>query len=300
MTATIMDIIDKISALPDPLVKMAYDDPATRQELISLKYPAIASVIYVVVIFTLKAIFQKRPLEVRWAVAFHNLFLCVLSFIMALYAAIEGLRLYVQTQSVYEIYCNDTGLLQGRVWFWALVFYLSKYYELFDTVLLAIRGRSLQFLHVYHHIIIMPLCLVFIREGVTYFWLGVVFNGTVHTFMYYYYFMDSMGYRLWWKSHLTKGQIFQFCYGIFSCIPWPYICNEPYLKITGSMLVFWFNQAVLLSFLFLFSRFYLRTYSTSQTGKKTPVKTSSGESSNKAKTNGKDAVRSSGGDKKTN
>jgi hypothetical protein len=82
--------------------------------------------------------------------------------------------------------------------------------------------------------------------------------------MYYYYCMTSLGFEIWWKKHITKLQIFQFCWGIFTWWPFPAVCGYAWNAFTKTpMFVFWFNQAVLLSFLFLFVRFYFRTYSSS-------------------------------------
>lgn len=277
----------------DPLLDLVTEDAGLRALLTDWRWPLAGTTLYVVVIGMLRGLCSSRgpigPLGLRWAVAAHNLVLCVLSFVMATQTAYEGWRLTTDGAGLGDHYCNaartgslgiledleqglsasskiavpygEERLLTGRVWMWCVVFYLSKYYELLDTVLLAARGRPLAFLHVYHHIIIIPLVLAFIRAEIAYFWVGVVFNATIHTFMYYYYFMDSLGYRLWWKSHLTKAQIFQFCWGIFTWWPFPVACSYTWTSTAAPMLVFWFNQAVLLSFLFLFVRFYLRTYS---------------------------------------
>ena len=44
------------------------------------------------------------------------------------------------------------------------IFYLSKYYEFLDTILLVLKKKPLDFLHCYHHAIVPTGC-----------WLG--FNG---------------------------------------------------------------------------------------------------------------------------
>jgi hypothetical protein len=268
----------------DPLVDAVVENAEWRATLMDWRWPVVGAVTYLVVIFVISRLFATNRTFLRWAVAGHNLLLCALSFIMAVQTTFEGSRLWLGTgnegqggRPFSEHYCDASRhgslgfygleeaapgrLLTGRVWFWCVVFYLSKYYELIDTVLLAARGRPMAFLHVYHHIIIIPLVLAFIQAEIAYFWVGVVFNATIHTFMYYYYFMDSLGYKLWWKSHLTKAQIFQFCWGIFTWWPFPVVCGYSWTSLEAPMLVFWFNQVVLLSFLFLFVRFYLRTYS---------------------------------------
>lgn len=52
----------------------------------------------------------------------------------------------------------------GRVFFWSYVYYLSKFYELLDTLILVLKGKPLTFLHVYHHATVIAMC---------FFWLEV-------------------------------------------------------------------------------------------------------------------------------
>jgi hypothetical protein len=275
--------VEELMHVWDPVVDAVAENDVWRAALMDWRWTIVGAGIYVVIISLLRRLCAPGgpigPLGLRWAVAAHNFVLCALSFVMATQTAYEGGRLWLGAggRPFAEHFCEASRdgslgiygleeappgrLLTGRVWVWCVVFYLSKYYELIDTILLAARGRPLAFLHVYHHIIIIPLVLAFIQAQIAYFWVGVVFNATIHTFMYYYYFMDSLGYKLWWKSHLTKAQIFQFCWGIFTWWPFPVVCGYAWNSLEAPMLVFWFNQAVLLSFLFLFVRFYLRTYS---------------------------------------
>lgn len=95
-----------------------------------------------------------------------------------------------------------------------------------------------------------------------YFYLnGVVANALIHSFMYYSYYKTSIGQPPSWKIYLTKAQIVQFVWGITSFLPFPLACGYEYTSVSGPMFVFWFNQAVLLSFFFLFMSFFTKKYS---------------------------------------
>jgi fatty acid elongase 3 len=174
---------------------------------------------------------------------------------MAICTGYQGLKIYLQ-HGLKELYCDSTHHMNGPIFFWSYVFYLSKYYEFFDTLFIILKKKELQFLHVYHHSIIVVLCLWFLRENVLFFFSGVVINATIHTFMYYYYSIASLGKTVWWKKYLTTGQIIQFIWGISSWWPFPVFCT-----LTSEIWMVWgFNQFVLFSFLVLFVQFFKKTY----------------------------------------
>ena len=49
----------------------------------------------------------------------------------------------------------------GPLFFWSYIYYLSKYYELLDTVLQLLKGRPPPhfFLHTYHHATVLVMAL---------------------------------------------------------------------------------------------------------------------------------------------
>jgi fatty acid elongase 3 len=311
--AMVMDVahqvlgkVEQVLHVWDPLVDAVAENDEWRAALMDWRWPLVGAAIYITLLAILRSACKVGgligPFDLRWAVTIHNFILCALSFVMATMTTWEGVRAWRADRSFEDHYCDASRdgqlgihgleptspdrMLTGRVWVWCVVFYLSKYYEFVDTILLALRGRPLHFLHVYHHIIIVPLVLAFIQAEIFYFWVGVVFNSTIHTIMYYYYCMTSLGFEIWWKKHITKLQIFQFCWGIFTWWPFPVVCGYAWNAFTQApMFVFWFNQAVLLSFLFLFVRFYFRTYSSSSAAAAGKGKAAHGKAkANKART----------------
>eukprot|EP01102_Stenamoeba_stenopodia_P015800 TRINITY_DN5446_c0_g1_i2.p1 TRINITY_DN5446_c0_g1~~TRINITY_DN5446_c0_g1_i2.p1 ORF type:complete len:297 (+),score=75.95 TRINITY_DN5446_c0_g1_i2:94-984(+) len=246
--------------------------------------PLIAIPIYLGVIFLLWLVMiNQKPMTLAFFKALHNAFLCLLSFAMATMTSYYAWKLY-QTEGLKGIYCDDKTLLtitpadyadplnasySAKLWFWCAVFYYSKYYELFDTVLLALCKKQLTFLHIFHHSIIIVLCLVFMQQRLVFFFSGVIINATIHTFMYYYYSIASYGHNVWWKKYLTKGQIIQFIWGFTSWWPFLYFCTGCSKQ---SIFVWYFNQFVLFSFLVLFLNFYRSTYRRpSSAGGKSPA-----------------------------
>jgi elongation of very long chain fatty acids protein 4 len=87
---------------------------------------------------------------------------------------------------------------------------------------------------------------------------GALFNSLVHVFMYSYYFIAALGpkYRkyLGWKRYLTLVQMVQFVLAIVMGLNALRVrCDFP----------LWMQYAMILymiSFLVLFSNFYIRTY----------------------------------------
>merc|ERR1712150_214822 len=100
----------------------------------------------------------------------------------------------------------------GELWFWAYVYYLSKYYELLDTVLQLLKGRPPPhfFLHVYHHSVVLFMAWGWLQCTQTLCFGGLIFNTSVHVVMYYYYFRRVLGWPTPWKRLVTQFQIVQF------------------------------------------------------------------------------------------
>lgn len=103
---------------------------------------------------------------------------------------------------------NAQGLLLAG---W--LFYLSKYYEFLDTFILLAKGKPSNFLQTYHHVatvVIMWGLVVFSNPAL---WLITVFNSGIHTLMYTYYALTSIGKAPGWKQLMTWLQIAQFFTG---------------------------------------------------------------------------------------
>ena len=100
----------------------------------------------------------------------------------------------------------------GSAYFWSYVYYLSKYYELLDTILAVLNGSRVPFfyLHVFHHSCVLFMAWNWLRYRQTLQFGGLVFNTFVHVLMYYYYAQKAIGVRVSWKHWITRVQILQF------------------------------------------------------------------------------------------
>ena len=155
--------------------------------------------------------------------------------------------------------------LVGRLILWIYVFYLSKYYELLDTVILLLKGRPLIFLHWYHHFITLLLVWACLMYGPPLTPLVSCANCAVHVFMYYYYMRAARGkpadkkFNETYKELVTSSQIVQFLIDELLSVlyivaeyrtNWSCSGKEPTL----------FGIVVITSFLLLFMSFYAKNY----------------------------------------
>lgn len=228
--------------------------------LSSVRYPVTAITVYLVTIFGLQRLMRHRePLRLRTITVAHNALLCLLSAAMGAGTLVEVIRV-AHAAGFGGVICDRGGVaMNGRLGAWMYVFYLSKFYELFDTLILVLRKRPLNFLHYYHHSVVLPLFYVYMRTGMVLQWILVVANSTVHVAMYYYYAMATLGRRVWWKKYITKAQIIQFIIDLTATWPYPFLYFSK-SGCSGNMRGWLFGQAVGLSFFKLFSDFYSRSY----------------------------------------
>lgn len=99
---------------------------------------------------------------------------------------------YIQEHGLSLILCppveNQNDLLRGRIFYWCYLYYISKFYELADTLLMAVKGKRIQGLHAYHHAIMMPtMWLCFNGNQVCSLFGLAFFNSFVHIVMYTFY-----------------------------------------------------------------------------------------------------------------
>lgn len=257
---------------------------AHRDALISLKGPLIVIPIYVALCYGGKWLMRNRkPFDVSKGLAVHNFLLFVMSVGMFTFAGIETYKVHLREGSWYPVYCGSSDVYHKSKTFWLALwlFYASKYYELLDTLFIILKKAPLLKLHVFHHCIILPFCLVYIYNDIVYYGVGVMWNCGIHTAMYWYYYRAAMGVRPKWGKYLTTMQITQFMYGVFTFIPRPFVCDKP------EWFVLLANQAILLLFAYLFYNFYAWKYKKGAASKRVSSSSASDESS-ATTTNNKD------------
>jgi len=158
---------------------------------------------------------KQKPYTLAIAGTIHNIILCIWSFIMC-YGIITDIIPLVKENGIFWLLCDDkhVKVMKGRLWYWCYIYYLSKYYELFDTILLVFKKKPLVLLHVYHHCVIVILSWSWLQGEWPLCWWGIAFNTLIHVIMYYYYAASIWGYKPWWKRYLTSMQLTQF-YSVF-------------------------------------------------------------------------------------
>eukprot|EP00871_Galdieria_phlegrea_P000060 jgi/Galph1/1054/GphlegSOOS_G5883.1 len=228
--------------------------------LAGFQYPIVGICTYLGVIFGLQRYMKDRPpLKLKRISAVHNIILCLLSLVMC-FGTIVDLMFRVKDLGFFSVVCDrEHKAMRGRLLFWMYLFYCSKYYELFDTVILVLKKRPLNFLHVYHHCVVMPLFWVYLQTAMVIHWILVVVNSLVHVFMYYYYALTSFGKTVWWKKYITQAQIIQFIIDLTATWPFPFFYFSSG-GCAGSLRGWIFGQAVGASFYKLFMDFYRKSY----------------------------------------
>ena len=200
------DAINSFAGSPDDFVAASYQP--------SVFWPAFGAVMYGVTIWSIKQR-QGPPMALKWVAVVHNVVLIALSFAMAVGAALTLWDRFDKEGSD-GIFCSQRELsktLDGSAGYWMKIYYVSKFYEFGDTVLLAFKQKPTIPLHLYHHCIMVFLTWSWCAYG----WFEAVWcvlvNSVIHFFMYTYYLLAALGHSVWWKRYLTGCQIFQFLTG---------------------------------------------------------------------------------------
>lgn len=194
----------------------------------------------------------------------HNILICIFSLWTSINVWSLTFR-HMMKFGVQHVYCEDTLWKDGMA-FWGMLFYLSKYWELVDTMLLIWKQRAPSFLQVYHHAVTIICAYTLQASHSQVMFLFVGLNATVHTIMYAYYALTVLGYRVKGKSMITIMQMAQFGIGTAAALPTFLLrngqCTCASQKIAvGGIIV----HAVVLTTLFY--HFYSVTYTKSNKSK---------------------------------
>ena len=256
----------------------------------SIYCPIIAVAAYFISLFLITSFMKSRPNPISFPFLskLHNLILSVWSFIMFI-----GLMYSVLYVFIFEfnfnielLFTDDVSknlILFQAIEFWVYQWYVSKYFELFDTIILAFKKKKLIFLHCYHHAIMVCVVWSWMEYNFSLVWWGMMCNTIIHTLMYYYYWATLVypGIKIWWKIYLTQMQIIQFMSVFINLFVLYYLCvseKDSYLPQDISYQAFkswlyqetpqcsspfWITasaQFVNISFLTLFINFFIQSY----------------------------------------
>lgn len=170
----------------------------------------------------------------------------------------------------YNLWMNISDPKLKGLTFWAYLFYLSKYYEILDTVIILLNGKPSSLLQSYHH----SGAILCMWSGTRYMsppiWIFVVFNSFIHSLMYFYFSLSCINIRLpkWFKQTLTSLQITQFVVG--GSLALVHLFVRYYNNVTGTFqscisnpeeaMAVYVNVVYLTPLTLLFGAFYVDSY----------------------------------------
>lgn len=149
-------------------------------------------------------------------------------------------------------------------------FYMLKFYEVLDTVVILLKGRPSSLLQSYHHAGAMMCMWSGIRYRSPPIWIFVVFNSFIHSLMYFYFSLCCLKIRVpvIVKRVLTSLQISQFIVGgslaVFHAFVWYYDQQSnsynSCISLADQALPLMINVAYLTPLTMLFAAFYIESY----------------------------------------
>lgn len=274
--------MELLSSVTNYISEFRYEPGVTP--LTSYWTPLTIGASYLVGVYLLQMFMKNRErIPAKTFSLIHNFNMYAISIICFLgigYGVAQTLYLNGWAKGVEYLFCDSRReyINKGPLFFWMYIFYLSKFYELIDTVLIVLRKSKLLFLHVYHHWVTMLLCIVCLNSANPYQWTATGLNALVHIPMYYYYMCAILKIDLWWKKYMTQFQIVQFCLDISACLVSAYMNSNLQATTCSSWEKMWPNAvalAIVMSYLLLFIQFYFQTYrrAAPKTDSSAPAKT---------------------------
>merc|ERR1719401_38320 len=194
------------------------------------------------------------------AVALHNLVLAVFSAVVFVNSWPIVIH-HIMEKGAMSTYCDSDGSLWASgMGAWCTVFYVSKYYEWIDTLILIAKGKNPSFLQLYHHAgIVLTMWGGVVSQGV---WLLIVvlLNSGIHALMYSYFLLKTIDptRQITAAKYLTVAQIGQFFTGILYTLPIHFFGAE--CDSAASRLVCGFIEAYAVGLIFLFASFARTKY----------------------------------------
>lgn len=149
-------------------------------------------------------------------------------------------------------------------------FYVSKFYEVLDTVIILVKGKPSSLLQSYHHSGAMMCMFTGIRYQSPPIWMFVAFNSFIHLLMYFYFTLSTLKVKVpkFVKKTLTSLQITQFVLGatlatVYGFIWYTDLNNKKLVSCINNpdqALTLMFNVLYLAPLTALFATFYIESY----------------------------------------
>lgn len=244
------------------------------------------------------ALMQNRePFVLKRPIFYYNILMVSLNlyiFWFVIKATSYGTRIFSFQEFDYH-YTHRLALERPDEIQIAYIYFMSKFFDWIDTTFLVLRKKNshISFLHVYHHSMVPVMGYICLTHNplTPPGFLFALLNSLIHTIMYSYYALASLGPEmqkyLWWKKYITQLQLGQFVllglHAVFF-----YINSSGYpIKITYFFLIQPFF------FFYMFFDFYIKSYKQSrERALKYQKATSNGKiTSNEVCENGSDKLK---------
>uniref|UniRef100_A0A915JF23 Elongation of very long chain fatty acids protein n=1 Tax=Romanomermis culicivorax TaxID=13658 RepID=A0A915JF23_ROMCU len=152
------------------------------------------SVSYLFFVYSIQIIMRRRKaLELNGLLFLWNASLSMFSFLG--FTRMTPEFFYVLSRKNFHHSICKTTYAVGVTGFWTQLFAFSKALELLDTAFIVLRKRPVIFLHVYHHVTVLVYTWhayqIRSASGRWFVWM----NFLVHSIMYAYFAVRSLGYR---------------------------------------------------------------------------------------------------------
>ena len=142
-------------------------------------------------------------------------------------------------QGLTNAYCTvpiadaSVGGLASLVW----LFYVSKYYEIIDSVILILKGKPVSNLQSYHHAGAILCMWAAYRYSAPAVFIFLLFNSLVHTLMYTYYSMTALKlpFTGGLKRSMTTIQITQLVVGCAMAASYAFLTYNPTAYPAGAV-----------------------------------------------------------------
>lgn len=182
--------------------------------LSSASAPIVSGVAYLAMVAILPRFVPAGGVKgIKGILVLHNSILSVWSLLMFAGCLVEMFRRAQREGNWDWMFCESPQRrATGPLYFWSYVFYISKYYEMFDTVFALLRGSEPPHfgLHVFHHSLVPVMIWNWHEHCMSLQFPGLLFNSFVHVVMYAYYTCKILRWPTPWKSWVTRLQIIQF------------------------------------------------------------------------------------------
>ena len=217
-----------------------------------------AAFIYVLIVFSIQRKMKSRdPFKLRSCLAVWNSSLAVFSILGSYFMLPEMTD--ILSHSFHRSVCYASVEEIAQYWMW--LFAVSKVVELGDTVFIVLRKKRLIFLHWFHHVLVLVYTWYAVSQNISLGRWFVTMNYVVHSLMYSYYALRALQYRIprVVAMTITSLQIVQMVLGFYtSFYTFRAKLSGVYCEIPMKTATFGF--LVYIAFLYLFARFFVKTY----------------------------------------